>query len=217
MTLPSLRMRTCGKPRRAAYEAVELLRFLQEFKAGTSRPVVVFGNERYGRDWIVQPLERYLRDDFDIRYWRVQSHSSMRLTVPHWIGRWNRSGFPPEFWEEMSDTQPHIFVVDECSPRRTEQYSKFARGVRDMLNWFMVFNDIRAQGDSSAYVSESTLPAPPLPGAPKVVRVRHHQAGYAALRRAGRDLPHPPLGAGTQGGRVDGGHGCPQPSGGSGR
>ena len=28
-----------------------------------------------------------------------------------------------------------------------------------MLNWFMVFNDIRAQGDSSAYESESTLPA----------------------------------------------------------
>ena len=83
----------------------------------------------------------------------------MRLTVPHWIGRWNRSGFPPEFWEEMSQTQPHIFVVDECSPRRTEQYSKFARGVRDMLNWFMVFNDIRSQGDGSAYESESTLPA----------------------------------------------------------
>ncbi len=114
--------------RRAAYEAVELLRFLREFKAGTSRPVVVFGNERYGRDWVVQPLEPYLRDDFDIRYWRVQSHSSMRLTVPHWIGRWNRSGFPPEFWVEMSETQPHIVVVDECSPRRTERYSKFARG-----------------------------------------------------------------------------------------
>ena len=145
--------------RRAAYEAVELLKFLRKFKAGTSRPVVVFGNERYGRDWIVQPLEPYLKDDFDIRYWRVQSHSSMRLTVPHWIGRWNRSGFPPEFWVEMSETQPHIFVVDECSPRRTERYSKFARGVRDLVNWFMVFNDIRAQGDGSTYEAESTLPA----------------------------------------------------------
>jgi len=145
--------------RRAAYEAVELLKFLRKFKAGTSRPVVVFGNERYGRDWVVQPLEPYLRDDFDIRYWRVQSHSSMRLTVPHWIGRWNRSGFPPEFWAEMSETQPHIFVVDECSPRRTEHYSKYARGVRDLVNWFMVFNDIRAQGDGSLYEAESTLPA----------------------------------------------------------
>ena len=149
--------------RRAAYEAVELLKFLRDFKAGTTRPVVVFGNERYGRDWIVQPLERYLQADFDIRYWRVQSHSSMRLTVPHWIGRWNRSGFPPEFWVEMSETQPHIFVVDECSPRRTEQYSKFARGIRDILNWFMVFNDIRAQGDGAAYESESTLPAQHFP------------------------------------------------------
>ncbi|MYD52159.1 MAG: hypothetical protein F4W93_11860 [Dehalococcoidia bacterium] len=144
---------------RAAYEAVELLKFLQKFQAGTSRPVVVLGNERYGRDWVVQPLEPYLRDDFDIRYWRVQSHSSMRLTVPHWIGRWNRSGFPPEFWVEMSETQPHIFVVDECSPRRTEHYSKYARGVRDLVNWFMVFNDIRAQGDGSLYEAESTLPA----------------------------------------------------------
>lgn len=145
--------------RRAAYEAVELLKFLQKFKAETTRPVVVFGNERYGRDWVVQPLERYLHDDFDIRYWRVQSHSSMRLTVPHWIGRWNRSGFPPEFWVEMSETQPHIVVVDECSPRRTERYSKYARGVRDLVNWFMVFNDIRAEGDGLMYEAESTLPA----------------------------------------------------------
>ncbi len=145
--------------RRAAYEAVELLRFLREFKAGTSRPVVVFGNERYGRDWAVQPLERYLKDEFDVRYWRIQSHSSMRLTVPHWIGRWNRSGFPPEFWTEMSEVQPHIFVVDECSPRRTELYSKYARGVRDLVNWFMVFNDIRAEGNGSYYEAESTLPA----------------------------------------------------------
>ncbi len=143
---------------RAAYEAVELLKFLRKFKAGTNRPIVVFGNERYGRDWIVQPLERHLKDDFDVRYWRVQSHSSMRLTVPHWVGRWNRSGFPPEFWSEMNETQPHIIVVDECSPRRTEDYSKYARGVRDLVNWFMVFNDLRAQGDGSKYESESTLP-----------------------------------------------------------
>ena len=145
--------------RRAAYEAVCLLRFLRRFKAGTTRPVVVFGNERYGRDWVVQPLARHLKDDFDIRYWRVQSHHSMRLTVPHWEGRWNRSGFPPEFWVELSESQPHVVVVDECSPRRTEHYSKLARGVRDILNWFMVFNDIRADGDGSVYEAESTLPA----------------------------------------------------------
>ena len=145
--------------RRAAYEAVCLLRFLRRFKAGTTRPVVVYGNERYGRDWVVQPLERYLRDDFDVRYWRVQSHHSMRLTVPHWEGRWNRAGFPPDFWVELSESQPHVVVVDECSPQRTERHSKLARGVRDILNWFMVFNDIRAEGDGSVYEAESTLPA----------------------------------------------------------
>ena len=59
----------------------------------------------------------------------------------------------------MSETQPHIVVVDECSPRRTEHYSKYARGVRDMVNWFMVFNDLRAEGDGSKYESESTLPS----------------------------------------------------------
>ena len=112
-----------------------------------------------GGTGVVQPLERYLKDDFDVRYWRVQSHHSMRLTVPHWEGRWNRSGFPPDFWVELSESQPHVVVVDECSPRRTEHYSKLARGVRDILNWFMVFNDIRAEGDGSVYEAESTLPA----------------------------------------------------------
>ena len=57
----------------------------------------------------------------------------------------------------------------------------------------------------------------PLPGAPQVVRIRHHQAGYATLCRARRDLPHPPLGAGTQAGGIDGRHGRSEPSGGNGR
>jgi len=145
--------------RRAAYEAVALLTFLRWFKANTDRPIVVAANDRYGRHWVVEPIENILMaEGFHVRYDRVQSHSSMRLTVPHYLERWNRSGFPPEFVRQLSREMPHVVSVDECSPRRTERYSKYARGVRDILNWFMVFNDLRAQGDLSRYAADSSMP-----------------------------------------------------------
>ncbi len=142
--------------KRAAYEAKLFLTFLQEFRSGTDRHIVVVGNERYGRHWVVEPLEGYLAD-FELRYDRVPSHSSMRMTVPHYLERFQRSGFPPEFIKRLSAEMPHVVVVDECSPRRTEHYTKLARGGRDLVNWFMVFNDLRAKGSIEQYVADSTL------------------------------------------------------------
>jgi hypothetical protein len=145
--------------KRAAYEAKVFLEFLMEFRSQTDRPIVVVGNERYGRHWVVEPLEAYLKGRFEVRYDRVPSHGSMRLTVPHYLERFQRNGFPPEFMRQLSEQMPHVVIVDECSPRRTEHYTKFPRGVRDLVNWFMVFNDIRAEGDGSKYEADSTLPA----------------------------------------------------------
>ena len=144
--------------KRAAYEAKLLLDFLSECRTQTDRPIVVVGNERYGRQWIVEPLEGYLNGNFEVRYDRVPSHGSMRLTVPHYLERFQRNGFPPEFMRQLSEQMPHVVIVDECSPRRTERFTKYPRGVRDLVNWFMVFNDIRAEGNGSVYESDSTLP-----------------------------------------------------------
>ena len=166
--------------KRAAFEAKLLLEFLREFRSGTERQIVVVGNERYGRQWVVEPLEAYLEEDFEVRYDRVPSHSSMRLTVPHYLERFQRTGFPPEFMKQLSEQMPHVVIVDECSPRRTEHYTKLPRGVRDLVNWFMVFNDIRAEGDASKYASDSTLPAHHFPELKKwhefaLVRRRIHE------------------------------------------
>ena len=67
---------------RTAYEAVEFLKFLREFRACTSRHIVVVGNDRYGRQWVVEPLEAYLQEGFTLRYDRVRSGTSTRLSVP---------------------------------------------------------------------------------------------------------------------------------------
>ena len=144
--------------KRAAYEAKLLLDFLRQCSAQTNRPIVVVGNERYGRQWVVEPLEGHLKGQFEVRYDRVPSHGSMRLTVPHYLERFQRNGFPPEFMKQLNEQMPHVVIVDECSPRRTEHYTKYPRGVRDLVNWFMVFNDIRAEGNGSIYESDSTLP-----------------------------------------------------------
>ena len=145
--------------RRAAFEAKGLLDFLREFRSHTDRPITVLGNERFGRLFVVEPLEPFLRGHFDVRYERVPSHGSMRLTVPHYLGRFQRNGFAPEFMKYLSTHMPHVVLVDVCSPRATENYTKIARGIRDLVNWFMVFNHIRAQGDRSRYESDSGLPS----------------------------------------------------------
>ncbi len=146
--------------RRTAYEALGFLRFLREFRSKTGRPIVVVGNDRYGRVWVVEPLEDHLlKDGFALRYDRVPSHKSMRLSVRHELRPFHiRLGFPRDFVIEMSKPMPHIVIVDARNPQKHRDKMKFSRGQRDYVNWLIAFNDIRAEGDGSKYDHESSLP-----------------------------------------------------------
>ncbi len=144
--------------RRIAYEAVGFLRFLREFRRRTSRPIVVVGNDRYGRQWVVEPLEEYLRDGFEVRYFRNPSHKSMRLTVRHELFHSIRMGFTRDFVLELNRYMPHVVIADSCNPSHGNTLMRLSRGTRDYLNWFMAFNDIRAGGDESRYEAISSLP-----------------------------------------------------------
>ena len=144
---------------RAAYEAVGFLEFLREFRTRTSRHIVVVGNDRFGRQWHVEPIEAYLKDDFTIRYARVRSGTSMRLSVP--------SPFAREFVREMSEHMPHIVIVDGCHAPARRDVMALSRGLRDYGNWFVVFNDIRAEGDGTRYQHESVFPANHFPALKK--------------------------------------------------
>lgn len=137
---------------RLSYEAVGLLRFLRRFHAGTSRPVVVVGNNRYGRQWLVEPLEPFLSRDFTLRYDGVPSHQSMRLGVPHarnfeWsadnTGPWTPDAFPMEFVRQIAEEMPHVVVVDSMSPGRYSGLSIFSRATKTYAHWFVAFNDVR--------------------------------------------------------------------------
>ena len=145
---------------RLAYEAAGFLRFLREFRAGTSRPIVVVGNDRYGRQWAVEPFVDMLRDDFIVRYDRVPSHMTMRLGVPSarlhersfdGFGGWSSNAFPREFVESMGETMPHIVIADGKSAGSTTGLMRLSRGQMKYANWFVVFNDVRAEGDRSRY------------------------------------------------------------------
>ena len=135
---------------RAAYECVCFLRFLQEFKAKTSRDIVVIGNDRYGRQWNVEPIKDYLGDGFILRYDRVRSGTSMRLTVP--------SPFPDVFANELSRNMPHVVIVDGSHAPPTPDSMQISRAVRSYAHWFAVFNDVRAQGDVSRYRDQMVFP-----------------------------------------------------------
>ena len=140
---------------RTAYEAVEFLKFLRGFRARTSRHIVVVGNDRYGRQWVVEPIEAYLKEGFTLRYDRVRSGTSTRLSVP--------SAFPREFVKEISERMPHIVIVDASHAPPDNDVMQLSRGLRSYAHWFAAFNDIRAEGDLARYRDESSLPSEHFP------------------------------------------------------
>ena len=147
-----------AQAKRYGYQAACFLQFLRHFKDNTLRPIVVVGNDRYGRQWVVEPLQDYLKDDFTLRYDRVRSHTSFRLRVPHEVENKVRAGFPQDFVRELSEQIPHVIIVDARNPVRGPGMMKMSRGARDYVNWFMVFNDIRAEGDISKYEHDGAIP-----------------------------------------------------------
>ncbi len=147
-----------AQAKRYGYQAACFLQFLRHFKDRTPRTTVVVGNDRYGRQWVVEPLQDYLKDDFTLRCDRVRSHSSFRLRVPHEVEGKARAGFPQDFVRELSEKMPHVVIVDARNPVRGSGMMKMSRGARDYVNWFMAFNDIRAEGDSSKYEHDGAIP-----------------------------------------------------------
>ena len=147
-----------AQAKRYGYQAACFLQFLKHFKDNTLRPIVVVGNDRYGRQWVVEPLQDYLKGDFTLRYDRIRSHASFRLRVPHEVENKVRAGFPQDFVRELSEKMPHVVIVDARNPVRGPGMMKMSRGARDYVNWFMVFNDIRAEGDSSKYAHDGAVP-----------------------------------------------------------
>ncbi len=147
-----------AQAKRYGYQAACFLQFLRHFKDSTPRPIVVVGNDRYGRQWVVEPLYDYLKDDFTLRSDRVRSHASFRLRVPHEVESKARAGFPQDFVRELSGEMPHVVIVDARNPVRGPGMMKMSRGARDYVNWFMVFNDLRAEGDMSKYAHEGAVP-----------------------------------------------------------
>ena len=140
---------------RAAYEAVEFLKFLKGFRARTNRHIVVVGNDRYGRQWVVEPIEAYLKEGFTLRYDRVRSGTSTRLSVP--------PAFPRDFVKEISEQMPYIVIVDASHAPPSNDVMQLSRGLRSYAHWFAVFNDLRSGGNLAIYQDESSLPAEHLP------------------------------------------------------
>ena len=140
---------------RTAYEAARFLKFLRGFRARTSRHIVVVGNDRYGRQWVVEPIEAYLKEGFTLRYDRVRSGTSTRLSVP--------AAFPREFVKEISEQMPHIVIVDASHAPPSNDVMQLSRGLRGYAHWFAVFNDLRAEGNLARYQDESSLPAEHFP------------------------------------------------------
>jgi hypothetical protein len=158
-----------AQAKRSAYEAHGLLVFLRELRARTDRHIVVVGNDRYGRQWAVEPLEDFLKDGFTLRYDRAPSHMATALTVGSARfgegaldirGAWTPDIFPREFARQIGDHMPHVVIVDAMSPGkgRGDDLMLFSRANQGYANWFVAFNDVRAEGDGARYQEDTFLP-----------------------------------------------------------
>jgi len=138
--------------KRVAHEAVGFLDFARQFKASTARPVIVIGNDRYGRLWFVEPIEPFLVEaGIEVRYDRVPSLLAHRLSTP--------AIFPARFVRRINAQMPHIIIADGASGAKNPAAMKMAKALRSCANWFAAFNDVRARGDRSKYADESSIPA----------------------------------------------------------
>ena len=66
---------------------------------------------------------------------------------------------PREFARELAKTMPHVVIVDGMSPKPDSRMMLLSRATKIYANWFVAFNDVRAEGDRSKYEPESLLPA----------------------------------------------------------
>jgi len=145
--------------KRVAHEAVFLLKYLHKIRGLTTREIVIIGNDRYGRQWIMEPLEQHLpAKDFSIRYFRAPSHMSMRLTVRNKLPNHVQLGFSKDFIVNLNKNMPHLVIADSASAGRALNQIKYSRATRDYVNWVAAFNHIRSKQIASKYVSKMQLP-----------------------------------------------------------
>lgn len=144
--------------KRAAFEAVGLLKFLLNYRQRVDGPIIVVGNDKaqywgggYGRMFVVEPLEEYLIEDFSVIYQSVTSHATMRLNVP--------SVFDKSVVKDLCEKMPHIVVVDGAGAPKTKHKTRFSRAIRGYANWFTVFNDLRAGGNEEIQSVTSLFPS----------------------------------------------------------
>ena len=185
--------------RRVAYEAYTLLGFLLRFRAETTRPIVIIGNDRYGRQWGVEALEEYLKDDFTIVYPRVPSHRSTRLTVPNMILRSGvRAGPDRGTIRYLSSAMPHVIVVDarNVGQGKDRLVMRMSRGARDYANWFIAFNDLRAGGDVSKYEDKMPHASNHFPELKRWYGLRGGAEEDTPMGRTGGDVFDDDVGAG---------------------
>ena len=144
---------------RVAHEAVYFLQYLYKIRKLTKREIVIVGNDRYGRQWIVEPLEEHLpASDFTISYFRAPSHMSMRLKVRNKLPNHAQLGFSKNFVVNLNKNMPHLIIADSASAGKNLNQIKYSRATRDYVNWIAAFNYVRSSQNASKYVAKMQLP-----------------------------------------------------------
>ena len=191
--------------RRAGYEAAGFLRFLRRFRAGTSRPIVVVGNNRYGRQWIVEPLAAFSATASPYvttaspptcprgSAWRLLGTSSSRPTTP-------ARGPPTPFqWSSSARWTGTCHTSWWRTPRaltgsRLDDALQGRQDLRELGGGIQ----LRAGRGSPRRLPGRELPACRPPGtAGALVRVRQGAEAARGVGRPGADIQRRAVGAQT--------------------
>lgn len=129
--LPTLDLNDSMEARAAALEAARVFWIVKE-RVDAGRSVLVVGNERYGKLFVVDPL-------------KIELDSLGVKTVSSYL----RSGtgdkeydktFDEETLEYIAHEQPDIIVVDGTSSLGNQERARYSRAMRGFYNWSRVFN-----------------------------------------------------------------------------
>lgn len=121
-----------------AFEAAQTYWFLRS-RQESGRPVEVIGNQRYGKLFVIEPLEKLLEEvGISYNYPYIRSTSALSTDI-HEV-------FEDQFVKKIITNSPDIVIVDGTARSFYQGYTRYPKSMYAFLNWFLAFDETLGTG-----------------------------------------------------------------------
>lgn len=132
-----------------AFEAAQTYWFLRS-RQESGRPVEVIGNQRYGKLFVIEPLEQLLKEvGISYTYPYIRSTSALSTDI--------QEVFEDQFVKKIITNSPDIVIVDGATRSFYQGYTRYPKSMYAFLNWFLAFDENLGDGLHSIAVHRTRL------------------------------------------------------------